>query len=85
MDAKQNEDALKWYSLYLKLNNTWIEEQYESNIRIARLLIRLEKSYDEIKLAIDRAIDIFSDRAEAYFILGKHCNYIDRYEIAYQN
>ena len=85
MDAKQNEDALKWYSLYLKLNNTWIEEQYEANLRIARLLIRLEKSYDEIKLAIDRAIDIFPDRAEAYFILGKHCNYIDRSEIAYQN
>ena len=29
------------------------------------------------------AIKIFPDRAEPYFILGKHCNYIDKQEEAY--
>ena len=84
MDAEKYEEALQWYSLYLKLKNIWIEEEYESNLRIARLLILLKKSFAEIKKPIDRAIAIFPDRAEAYFILGNHCNYINKPDIAYQ-
>ena len=76
-------EALQWYNLYLKLKNTWIEEEYEAHLRIARLLIYLNKPVEDIKQIIDKAITIFPDRAEAYFILGKHCNYIPQYEIAY--
>ena len=83
MDAEKNEEALQWYNLYLKLKNTWNEEQYESYIRIALLLIRLKKSYEEIKKYIDKANNLFSDRAEGYFILGSYCNNINKYDIAY--
>ena len=77
-------EALQWYNLYLKLKNTWIEERYEAYLRIALLLIKLNKSLKEIQSPIDEAIKIFPDRGEAYFILGKHCNYIPQYKIAYQ-
>ena len=83
MDAQKHELAIKWYSLYLNLKNTWIEQVFESRIKIAKLLIVLQKSYEEIKIQIDFAISIFPDRAEPYFILGKHCNYIYKQEEAY--
>tara|TARA_Y100000816_G_C26106476_1_gene588211 strand:+ start:3899 stop:5125 length:1227 start_codon:yes stop_codon:yes gene_type:complete len=74
LDSGYINDALKWYSLYIKLKNTWVEEIFESYMRIARCLIKLNKSYDDIKKNIDNAINIFSDRAEPYYILGKYCN-----------
>ena len=84
MDAQEWDLALKWYSLYLKFNNTWNEQVFESHTRIARILTILKKSYEEIVPHINKAIQLFPDRAEPYFILGKHCNYIDRQEEAYQ-
>jgi len=83
LDAGEYELALKWYSLYLKLKDTWIEQVFESHLRIASTLIQLQRSYTDIKKHIDIAIKIFPDRAEPYFILGKHCNYIDKQEEAY--
>ena len=83
MDAGKYELSIKWYSLYLKLKHTWIEEEFESNTRIAKMLTYLQKPYEEIAKYINNAIRIFPDRAEPYFILGKHCNYIDRQEEAY--
>ena len=83
MDSRQNEEALKWYCLYLKLKNTWIEEVYESYLRISELLIRLERPFEEIERQINRSIEIFPDRVEGYYILALHCNHIDMQEKAY--
>ena len=83
MDACEFDLALKWYNLYLKLKDGWTEQYFEANTRIARILIQLKKPYEEIVKYINAAIKIFPDRAEPYFILGRHCNYIDRREEAY--
>ena len=48
------------------------------------MLTHLKKPYEEIAKYINAATKIFPDRAEPYYILGKHCNYIDRQEEAYQ-
>ena len=83
MDSKQYEKALNWYCLYIKLKNTWIEEVYESYLRISELLILLERSYSEIERQINKTISIFPDRAEGYYILGKFCNKNKLYDKAY--
>ena len=84
MDSQQNEEALNWYCLYLKLQNTWIEERYECYLRISELLIRLKRPFEEIENQINRSIKIFPDRAEGYYILALHCNDIDMQEKAYE-
>tara|TARA_B110000027_G_C16122343_1_gene304035 strand:+ start:9765 stop:10934 length:1170 start_codon:yes stop_codon:yes gene_type:complete len=84
MDSGQNREALNWYCLYLKLQNTWIEERYECYLRISELLIRLKRSFEEIENQINRSIKIFPDRAEGYYILALHCNHINMQEKAYQ-
>ena len=83
MDAKNYVEAIKWYYLYTQLKNTWCEEEYESNVRIARCLITLDHPYEEVKKYIDKAIAIFDDRAEPYYILGKHANGKKRWQEAY--
>lgn len=82
-DSAHITDALKWYSLYIKLKYTWIEEVFESYIRIATCLINLNRPYTDIKQNINNAINIFSDRAEPYYTLGKYCNNIQKHEDAY--
>ena len=83
MDARNYVEAKKWYYLYTQLKNTWCEEEYESNVRIARCLITLDHPYEEVKKYIDKAIAIFDDRAEPYYILGKHANGKKRWQEAY--
>ncbi len=84
MDSNQDEDALNWYCLYLKLENTWIEERYECYLRISELLIRLKRPIEEIENQINRSIKIFPDRAEGYYILALYCNHINMQEKAYK-
>tara|TARA_R110000803_G_scaffold48532_5_gene100856 strand:+ start:23250 stop:24506 length:1257 start_codon:yes stop_codon:yes gene_type:complete len=82
-----SEKALQWYRLFLKFKDTWVEEQYEAQMRVSRLLMRIdghEAKFDEIKLEMDKAIAIFDDRAEAYYYFGKYCCECERYELAYQ-
>lgn len=74
MDANHHKEAIQWYTLYTKLKDTWIEEVFESHMRIAKCMIYL-KYDDEIILAqMNKAIAIFGDRAEPYYILGKYFN-----------
>jgi hypothetical protein len=83
MDSSNFEDAIKWYSLYLKLKNTWEEEQFESCLRISNCLIALKKNKSQIKTYIDRAINIYNDRCEPYYIFGKFCNSINDWSTGY--
>ena len=40
MDANHHKEAIQWYTLYTKLKDTWIEEVFESHMRIAIGLAR---------------------------------------------
>jgi hypothetical protein len=74
MDAKYYKEAIEWYRLYTKLKDTWIEELFESHMRIARCMIHLKFEDKSIIDEMNSAIGIFSDRAEPYYILGKYFN-----------
>jgi tetratricopeptide (TPR) repeat protein len=74
MDSEYFTEAIQWYSLYTKLKNTWIEEVYISYISIAKCLIRLKSSLEEVENVIKKAINTIPDRAEAYYIMGKYYN-----------
>ena len=74
MDAQHYKEALQWYRLYTKLNDTWNEELFESHMRVARCMIHLKFEDNSIIDEMNKAIEVFSDRAEPYFILGKYFN-----------
>jgi tetratricopeptide (TPR) repeat protein len=46
--------------------------------------MRLGGDFDEIKLEMDRAIEIFSDRAEPYYYFGLYCNQLGNFEMGYE-
>ena len=76
--------SLQWYTLFTKLANTWNEEHFESQMRISQCLIRLKEDFNKIKNEMDKAISIFSDRAEPYFYFGEYCNQNQKHELAYE-
>lgn len=75
MDYGDLNKAIEWYSLYLHINNTWVEERFESLVRIARCLIQLGRGKDEVLKQLNRAIDLFPDRAEPYYFAGEYLLY----------
>lgn len=83
LDSKHYKEALQWYTLYTKLKDTWSEEFFESTLRVGRCMIELEFPQDKIISQFQKAIDIFPDRAEPYFILGKHLNGKSRCDLGY--
>jgi hypothetical protein len=74
MDAQHYKEAIQWYRLYTKLKDTWGEEIFESHIRIAACMIHLKWGEKSIIDEIQKAIELFPDRAEPYYILGKYFN-----------
>jgi glycosyltransferase involved in cell wall biosynthesis len=82
-DQGFTEYASQWYSLYTQMNNTWIEEVFESYLRIGQCLIKLNYPSDDIIKMFEKAIDIEPDRAEPYYMLGKYYNDIKMFEKAY--
>jgi tetratricopeptide (TPR) repeat protein len=82
-DSKHYKEAIQWYRLFTKLKETWNEELFESHLRIARCMINLKYPTEKIEVEIDKAIKIFSDRAEPYFTFGKYLNDISQTEKAY--
>lgn len=84
MDSDMIEEGLKWNSLYLKMNGGWIEEKFEAQMRISKCMMRLNYSHDRIIEEMEKAISIFSDRAEPYFHIGAFCNRIGRHDEAYK-
>jgi len=74
MDTKYYKEAIQWYTLYTKLKDTWIEELFESHMRIARCMIHLKYDDESIINQMNKAITIFGDRAEPYYMLGKYFN-----------
>ena len=83
MDSGRYKDAIEWYTLYIKLQNTWIEEVFESHLRITKCLIELKEDFNRIKYHTDIAISIFKDRSEPYYIFGKYCNSLKKWTMGY--
>ena len=84
MDYGMYDEAIRWYRLYTKLKNNWIEEHFEAQMRISRCHIVLDSDPNLIEQEMKKAIDIFPDRAEPYFILGQYFNIKKQHEKAYQ-
>jgi len=84
MDANHYKEAMQWYRLYTNLKNTWVEELFESHMRISRCMIHLKFDNEQIINEMDKAIAISSDRAEPYYILGKYFNDNSNTELGYK-
>jgi tetratricopeptide (TPR) repeat protein len=82
-DSGMYEDAIKWYRLYTKLNNVWIEEKFESHMRIAFCMMKLNYNLIDIETEMASAIKLEDDRAEPHFHIGKYCNEIGEFEKGY--
>ena len=78
MDYGMYEEAIKWNKTYLGLKNTWIEEVFEAQMRIANCHIVLNSDSKLIEKEMLKAISIFPDRAEPYYYLGEYFNSIDK-------
>ncbi len=76
--------SLQWYILFTRLSNSWIEERFEAQMRVSRCLMYLKYNFNRIKKEMDKAISIFSDRAEPYYYFGMHCNQNNENELAYE-
>jgi tetratricopeptide (TPR) repeat protein len=74
MDAGKIKEAFQWYTLYNKVKDNWIEEEFESNLKLGTCMIKLEFNREKIIKQFEKAIDIFPDRAEPYYLLGKYLN-----------
>jgi glycosyltransferase involved in cell wall biosynthesis len=75
MDQGNYEKSIQWNSLYLKLKNTWFEEEFEANLRIAKCKMVLNHSVEEIKPYIDKAIQLEPERAEPFVVFARHIFY----------
>lgn len=83
-DSKMFKEAYQWYNLYTKLKDTWIEEEFESQMRLGRCMIQLKYNIDNVINQFEKAIQIFPDRAEPYYALGKFLNVESHNELAYK-
>jgi glycosyltransferase involved in cell wall biosynthesis len=83
-DSSMFKEAYQWYNLYTKLKDTWIEEVFESQMRLGRCMIQLKFDVDKIISQFEKAIQIFPDRAEPYYALGKFLNVQPTNELAYK-
>jgi len=84
LDCGKTEEALKWYRLYTKVTGGWIEEYFESEMRIARCMMILGWDLEKITDQMEKAIQMFPDRSEPLYILGKYCNDVGRCDLGYQ-
>ena len=84
-DSSMWKESMQWYRLYLKLKNTWIEECFESQMRVAQCLIELKAPVDQIKYEMQLAINMFPDRSEPHYILGRYLNNLQMWEEGYKH
>jgi glycosyltransferase involved in cell wall biosynthesis len=82
-DSGMYDEAIKWYRLYTKLNDGWIEEIFESHMRIALCMMKLNYGLIDIETEMKNAIKLEDDRAEPHFHIGKYCNQIGEFEKGY--
>jgi len=78
------EESAKWYNLYLKIKNTWIEEQYICYLNLGNIYKSLKYDFKLIEKMYLSAIELINDRAEAYYNLGILYNQTNNQEYAYK-
>lgn len=79
------EKARQWYNLYLALNDTWIEERFESLMKIAMCTMAIEPEQSQrIVDEMEGAIQLFPDRAEPLMRLGRYLNSVGIHDLAYK-
>jgi tetratricopeptide (TPR) repeat protein len=83
-DCGRTEDALRWYRLYTKMSDGWIEEKFESHMRISRCMMLLGWDLGKIIDQMSIAIEMFPDRAEPLYHLGIYCNNVKEFDRAYK-
>ena len=83
-DSNMFKEAYQWYNLYTKLKNTWIEEEFESQMRLGHCMIELNYEVEIILNQFKKAFEIFPDRAEPYYALGNFLNRGPHKELAYK-
>jgi glycosyltransferase involved in cell wall biosynthesis len=83
-DSSRLENAAQWYSLYTKINHGWIEETFESYLRLAEIFKRLQKGNNYVINAYKKAMEILPDRAEPIVYLGIFYNNIRKFNEAYE-
>ena len=83
-DSKMFKEAYQLYNLYTKLKDTWIEEEFESQMRLGLCMIHLKYHVDKVINQFEKAIQIFPDRAEPYYALGKFLNVEPHNELGYK-
>jgi hypothetical protein len=83
-DSGKYEQSAQWYSLYIKLSNTWIEEVFESYLKLGKIFEIIDnKNKSKISYYYENAIQIFPDRAEPYVYLGNYLNHQRSFTEAY--
>ena len=82
-DSGMHEEAIKWYRLYTKVNDGWIEEKFEAHMRISLCMMELGYNLKDIEMEMLKAINLEEDRAEPYYHMGLYCNQIGEYEKGY--
>ena len=83
MDCGMFHESIKWNRLYLNLQNTWDEERFEAQLRVALCMINLKYETQTIIDEMGKAIEIFPDRAEPIYHLGKYLVGAGEHEKAY--
>lgn len=83
MDCQMWREGLMWNRLYTKICDTWIEEKFEAQMRISKCMMVLGFNISNIVEEMNKAIQIFPDRAETHFLLGCHFNNHGNHELAY--
>lgn len=83
-DCSDFKNSAKWYSLYLRLKDTWAEEVFESHLKLGNIFQMLGTySFEKIEKEYLIAMNMFPDRAEPYFYLGKFYNHQKEWSKAY--
>jgi Rps23 Pro-64 3,4-dihydroxylase Tpa1-like proline 4-hydroxylase/glycosyltransferase involved in cell wall biosynthesis len=85
MDYGMFDEALKWNRLYTKLENTWIEERFEAQMRVSVCMMKLDFDFETIYHEMLKAINIFSDRAEPHYKIGVYANQNNRFDVSYKH
>ena len=84
-DCGKYEEAMKWYMIYTKLKDIWNEEEFESYMRISDCMKTLLFEECYIVGYLNKAINLFRDRAEPFYRLGLYYYEKGKYNIAYIN
>jgi glycosyltransferase involved in cell wall biosynthesis len=85
MDYGMYKEALQWNRLYTRLENTWIEERFEAQMRVSTCMMKLEFDFNIIYDEMLKAISIFSDRSEPHYKIGLYANQLGKFDLGYKH